>query len=127
MAAALSVTVALAACADDGNASNANIVNAADLAGPEATEGSAAKQRFEIEIVNFQFVPADAVVPAGTEVVWVNKDTDIHSIVATGGLFQSSDTFANGDTYSVVVPEPGTYDYTCGVHPFMIGSITVQG
>jgi plastocyanin len=26
-----------------------------------------------------------------------------------------------------VLPDAGTYDYTCGVHPFMMGSITVQG
>jgi plastocyanin len=127
VAAALNLTIALAACADDGNADNANIVNAANVAAPETTAGSETSQRFEIEIVNFQFVPADAVVPAGTEVVWINKDTDIHSIVSTGGLFQSSDTFANGESYSIVLPDPGTYDYSCGVHPFMMGSITVQG
>ena len=113
----------LSACANDGNAENANIVN---LAATETTGGETS-QRFEIEIVNFQFVPANAVVPAGTEVVWVNEDTDVHSIVSTGDLFQNSDTFAKGESYSVVLPDAGTYDYTCGVHPFMMGSITVQG
>ena len=55
-----------------------------------------------IEIANFQFGPADVVVDAGTEVVWRNADTDIHSIISTGGLFANSDTFANGESYSVV-------------------------
>ena len=119
----VALTVGLVGCASDGNAENANIVN---LAATETT-GAESAQRFEIEIVNFKFVPADAVVPAGTEVVWLNKDTDIHSIISTGDLFQSSDTFANGESYSVVLPDPGTYDYSCGVHPFMMGSITVQG
>ncbi len=82
-------------------------------------------ERFEIEIANFQFGPADAEVAVGTEVVWLNTDTDVHSIISTGELFASSDTFANGETYAVVFTEPGTYEYTCGVHPFMAGTITV--
>jgi plastocyanin len=131
----------LTACADDGNADNANIV---DFANPAATEttggettggettggettGGETRQRFEIEIVNFQFAPAQAVVPAGTEVVWINNDTDVHSIVSTGGLFQNSEIFAPGESFSVVLADEGSYAYTCGVHPFMLGSITVEG
>ena len=55
-----------------------------------------------------------------------NADTDIHSIISTGELFASSDTFEPGETYSVMFSEPGTYAYTCGVHPFMTGTITVE-
>lgn len=117
----VALAAGLSACANDGNAANANIV---DLT---ATETTGAAQPFEIQIKNYKFVPADAVVPAGTEVVWVNEDADIHSILSTGNLFKSSDTFKQGESYSVVIPDPGKYDYSCGVHPFMKGSITVQG
>jgi plastocyanin len=130
LVAAASMAVGVAACADDSNAGSANnVANAvADTLDntTETREASDATDRFEIEIANFQFVPADAVVAAGTEVVWLNADTDIHSIISTGGLFTSSDTFANGESYSVVFTEPGTYEYTCGVHPFMMGSVTVE-
>jgi plastocyanin len=119
--AGIGALAALSGCADDGNAANANIV---DLT---ATETTVPAEPFEIQIKNYQFVPADAVVPAGTEVVWVNEDADIHSILSTGDLFQSSDNFEQGESYSVVLPEAGTFDYVCGVHPFMMGSITVEG
>jgi plastocyanin len=121
--AGIGALAALSGCADDGNAANANIV---DLTATETT-GAERAQPFQIEIKNYQFVPADAVVPAGTEVVWVNEDADVHSILSTGDLFQSSDNFNQGESYSVVIPDAGTYDYTCGVHPFMMGTITVQG
>ena len=121
----LVATVALTACADDSNARHVSAVN--NLGGaPESTATETTTESFEIEIANFQFVPAEAVVAAGTEVVWLNADTDIHSIISTGELFTSSDTFANGESYSVVFTEPGTYEYTCGVHPFMMGSVTVE-
>jgi plastocyanin len=121
----LELALVLVACTDDSNgenASGANIVNPA----PTETTATEAAQRFEIDIANFQFGPADAVVAAGTEVVWVNNDTDVHSVVSTGDLFANSDVFAPGESYSVVFTEPGTYAYSCGVHPFMMGTVTVE-
>jgi plastocyanin len=120
-----SLALALAACADDGNAGNLNIVNEVQLA-TATTAGGEAAGSFEIEIADFQFGPADAVVPAGTEVVWLNNDTDVHSIISTGDLFANSDIFDPGQSYGVTFTEPGTYAYTCGVHPFMEGTITVE-
>ena len=112
------MAIGVTACADDSNAGRA--------AATVTTSGEPAPEQQVIEIANFQFSPADVVVDAGTEVVWRNADTDIHSIISTGGLFANSDTFANGESYSVVFSEPGRYDYSCGVHPFMVGTITVQ-
>ena len=120
-----SLTLALASCADDGNADNVNIVNDVELASA-TTGGGEAVSSFEIEIADFQFSPANAVVPAGTEVVWLNNDTDVHSIISTGDLFANSDTFDPGQSYAVTFTEPGTYAYTCGVHPFMEGTVTVE-
>jgi plastocyanin len=119
------LALALASCADDGNADNVNIVNEVELA-TATTGGGEANSSFAIEIADFQFGPANAVVPAGTEVVWLNNDTDVHSIVSTGDLFASSDTFDPGQSYAVTFTEPGTYAYTCGVHPFMEGTVTVE-
>jgi plastocyanin len=125
---AASMVVGVSACADDSNADDANVVNIVnDVDGAaQTTAADDGTERFEIEIVDFKFSPAEAVVPAGTEIVWHNADTDIHSIISTGELFASSDTFANGESYAVTLTEPGTYPYSCGVHPFMMGTITVQ-
>ncbi len=119
-----SLALGLASCADDGNADNVNIVNDVELA--TATTAGESAASFEIEIADFQFGPADAVVPVGTEVVWLNNDTDVHSIISTGDLFASSAVFDPGQSYAVTFTEPGTYAYTCGVHPFMEGTITVE-
>jgi plastocyanin len=121
----VSLAFALASCADDGNADNLNIVNQVEPA-TATTGGGEAVASFEIEIADFQFGPADAVVPVGTEVIWLNNDTDVHSIISTGDLFASSDIFDPGESYAVMFTEPGTYAYTCGVHPFMEGTVTVQ-
>jgi plastocyanin len=122
----VSLAFALGSCADDGNADNLNIVNPVEPA--TATTGGAgeAAGSFEIEIADFQFGPADAVVPVGTEVVWLNNDTDVHSIISTGDLFASSDNFDPGESYAVTFTDPGTYAYTCGVHPFMEGTVIVE-
>ena len=91
----------------DGNADNVNIVNEVELAtDTTAGSGGEASSSFEIEIADFQFGPADAVVPAGTEVVWLNNDTDVHSIISTGDLFASSDTFEPGESYAVTFSDP---------------------
>jgi plastocyanin len=122
---AASLACALASCADDGNADNVNIVNEVEPA-TATTAGGEAAGSFEIEIADFQFGPADAVVPVGTEVIWLNNDTDVHSIISTGDLFASSGNFDPGGSYSVTFTEPGTYAYTCGVHPFMEGTVIVE-
>lgn len=100
-----------------------SVVESAAGTSPPAT----ATARFDIEIAGFRFNPQDAVVAVGTEVVWTNNDSDVHSVISDDGLFPSSDTFGNGESYAVVFDEPGTYQYHCGVHSFMTGnSITVE-
>jgi plastocyanin len=127
VAAAAVLASALAACADDSNASTANVINAVNAAGAtETTAGAETPARFDVDIANFQFTPAEVTIPAGTEVVWTNNDTDVHSIVSDGDMFASSEVFEPGESYSVVFTEPGTYPYICGVHPFMMGTITVE-
>jgi len=127
VAASAALALGGAGCADDSNAGSAvnDIVNG-DAGATVTTGDEPAPEQFEIEIANFQFSPADAVIAAGTEVVWLNADTDLHSIVSTGELFATSDIFEPGQSYSVTLSEPGTYAYTCGVHPFMTGTITVE-
>ena len=47
-----------------------------------------------------------------------------HSIVAEDGSFQSPD-IGSGETFSFTFTEPGTYNYLCGIHPTMRGTIVV--
>lgn len=77
-----------------------------------------------VTITDFKFDPPSLSVKAGTTVTWTNKDEEPHSVVASGGAFRSS-TMGTGATFSYTFTAPGTFDYVCGIHPFMPGTVTV--
>ena len=87
----------------------------------------AAGAAFDVEIAEFAFGPADAVVPVGTTVTWTNNDGFDHTIVAANDAFPESPSLGDGATYSFTFTEPGTYPYICGIHPQMRGTIVVEG
>jgi plastocyanin len=78
-----------------------------------------------ISITNFAFTPAETTVPVGTKVVFKNEDDTIHSVVADDGSFHS-DGLDTNDEYSFTFTKAGIFPYHCGLHPFMMGKITVQ-
>lgn len=77
----------------------------------------------EVVINNFAFNPGSLTVPAGTTMTWVNNDSVTHSIKSD--TFSSPD-LAPGDTYQHTFTTAGTYNYTCSIHPSMMGQIIVQ-
>lgn len=65
----------------------------------------------------------------GTRITWVNDDVVPHRIHADGvnGLnHQDDDMAAGGGSYSVVIDAPGTYGYSCHIHPNMTGVLVVE-
>ena len=80
---------------------------------------------------NACYLPADITVNAGDTVEWINVDTAAHTVTAGGpadgpsGLFDSSLVMADA-AYSFTFEEAGNYDYFCMVHPWMVGSVTVN-
>ena len=93
--------------------------------GPAATGGSSGDAG-AVSMAGFKFVPSDIEVPAGTEVTWTNDDTVAHTVQDSGKLFPESPELANGETFSFVYDEPGTFPYICGIHPYMKGTVTVS-
>jgi len=79
-----------------------------------------------ITISDFAFDPPEISVPVGTELTWNNEDSARHSVIGDdeGGPFQSEE-FDNGDSYTAVVEEEGTFPYHCGIHPNMTATVTV--
>src|SRR5436190_6929923 len=75
-----------------------------------------------VSINDFKFTPATLTVPLGTTVIWTNQDEEPHTVAAKDGSFHSPgmDTHA---TYSFTFTTPGSYDYTCSIHPFMTGTV----
>ena len=79
----------------------------------------------QIVIQDFMFSPNSLTVKAGSAVTWVNKDDEPHSVVSDTGLFRSGALDTN-ETFSFKFATPGTYHFTCAIHPRMVGTIIVQ-
>jgi plastocyanin len=77
------------------------------------------------------YIPYHVTVSAGEEITWSNDDSAAHTVTSgtpsdgPDGLFDSS-LFMAGGTFSVTLDESGEYPYFCMVHPWMVGTITVE-
>ena len=78
-----------------------------------------------VRIDNFTFSPQQLTVKAGTTVTWTNAD-DIPHTVTSLPAFRSK-ALDTDDKFSFTFTTPGTYNYFCGLHPHMTGSIVVEG
>src|SRR5579859_4822887 len=76
-----------------------------------------------IVIKNYIFTPSALTVKAGTTVTWTNNDSVAHSIKSAA--FNSS-ILNTGDTFKFTFNTAGTYNYNCGIHPTMTGTVIVQ-
>lgn len=76
-----------------------------------------------VTIQNLAFHPAQLTVVAGTEVTWKNDDSTTHTVTGSGW---DSGNIASGQEYRHTFDTPGTYDYSCTIHPSMMGQIIVQ-
>lgn len=83
------------------------------------------------EETNACYSPADITIKAGDTVEWVNVDTAAHTVTGgnpadgPSGIFDSSLVMANAN-YAFTFDKAGSYDYFCMVHPWMVGSVTVN-
>ncbi|MGO9934485.1 MAG: cupredoxin domain-containing protein [Steroidobacteraceae bacterium] len=79
----------------------------------------------KIVVKDFMFTPMSLTVKAGSTVTWVNMDDEPHTVVSNTQLFRSG-ALDTKETFSFKFPEPGTYHFTCSIHPRMVGTIVVQ-
>ena len=83
------------------------------------------------EETNSCWSPADVTINAGDTVHWMNVDTAAHTVTGgspadgPSGVFDSSLVMADA-TYAFTFDDAGSYDYFCMVHPWMVGSVTVN-
>jgi amicyanin len=86
---------------------------------------AAAADDAKVMIDNFKFSPIPLTVAAGSTITWVNRDDIPHSIFVQA-LGVHSHTLDTGQSFTFRFEKSGTYDYICGLHPFMHGKIVVQ-
>jgi plastocyanin len=80
-----------------------------------------------ITIVKNTFKPANMTVKAGSTVRWVNADDHPHRIEFLDKSFTTSAfLLGSGQSASQRFDHAGAYDYSCMIHPFMQGTITVE-
>ena len=78
-----------------------------------------------IVVKDFMFVPVSLTVKAGSTVTWANMDDEPHTVVSDTGLFRSGSMDTN-ESFAFKFDKPGTYHFTCSIHPRMVGTIVVQ-
>jgi plastocyanin len=76
------------------------------------------------------FSPSSITVSIGSTIVWTNDDTAAHTVTSgidttPDGIFDSG-LFMAGKTFSYKFEVAGEYPYYCLVHPWMIGTVTVE-
>jgi plastocyanin len=79
----------------------------------------------KIAVNNFMFNPTPLTIKTGSTVTWINRDDEPHTAVSDTGLFKSGGMDTN-ESFSFKFDKPGTYHYTCTIHPRMVGTIVVQ-
>lgn len=79
----------------------------------------------KIVVKDFMFMPTPLTIKAGSTVIWANMDDEPHTVVSDTGLFRSGAMDTNGN-FSFKFDKPGTYHFTCSIHPRMVGTIVVQ-
>ncbi|HVN73300.1 MAG TPA: plastocyanin/azurin family copper-binding protein [Methanoregula sp.] len=77
-----------------------------------------------VTIHDLAFDPPVISVRAGDTVRWVNEDEATHNIRFVSPGF-STFLLSTGQSFSQKFARPGTYDYTCAIHPFMHGTVQV--
>ena len=129
-AAAIAVTaaLALAGCGGDDDEGGSSGSGSSDsMSSEQASGGSGASAGSgPVTIKDFLYEPADVTVSAGESISFTNEDSAKHTATADDGSFDTGD-LGKGDSGEVSVDEPGTYPYICSFHPFMKGTVTVEG
>ena len=73
---------------------------------------------------NFAYQMAHIQVRVGTTFTWTNQDSAPHSVTFKNGM-KDSGLLSQGQSFSYTFTSPGTYEYYCTVHPYMVATVTV--
>lgn len=79
----------------------------------------------DINIAGFAFSPAKLSIDTGQRVAWTNGDDSPHQITLTKTQ-ERSPVLVKGQTHAQAFTAPGTYEYHCGLHPQMKGTIEAK-
>ena len=100
------------------------VISYSGLAGRLAAATAAAAPAVDVTIRGFVFGPNTLTVAPGKAVTWVNADDSPHQVTIKG--LPRSEMLLKGQGHSQPFSAAGTYDYICGLHPSMKGTVEVK-
>lgn len=92
------------------------------VCGPSAADPA---DSTKVVVSDYKFTPTPLTVKVGSTVTWTNSDDEPHNATSDTGLFKSGGMDTN-ESFSFKFDKPGTYHYTCTIHPRMVGTIIVE-
>jgi plastocyanin len=98
-----------------------------ESAGPGSSVSSGSSTGTSITISNFMFSPMSITVQPGATISVTNKDSATHTLTASdpGGFNTGNISHSQTKTFRAPM-KPGTYQYICNIHQYMMGTITVS-
>jgi plastocyanin len=108
-----------------GQTTNIAVSTAPRNAVVQQTAATTEKGGAKVSIVNFEFTPAEITIAPGESVTWTNDDGAPHGLVYQDGA-KGTDLLLPGASFSRQFDRPGSYDYSCAVHPYMTGRVVVR-
>jgi plastocyanin len=90
---------------------------------PSEETVTAPKEKNTVTIKEFTFNPDTLTVKVGEVVTWVNEDGVVHAVNSSAF---NSPNIKNGESYKFQFTTAGTYEYSCGIHPYMKGRVVVE-
>ena len=86
-----------------------------------------AQQTVEVTVKDYRFSPQELRIKTGDTVKWVNAEKRTsHSVLFLGEAGFESERFFPEESWQRSFDKPGTYNYRCGPHEEMRGSIVVE-
>jgi plastocyanin len=100
------------------------VISYSSIAGQVAAASPAAAPEADVTIKGFVFGPTKLSVAPGKAVTWINTDDSPHQVTVTG--LPRSELLTKGKTHTQTFQTAGVYEYACGLHPNMKGTVEVK-
>jgi plastocyanin len=132
--AALALGLVAAGCGGDDDEDSGGGGSAATTEQTATTEqqakggkSAAGAKQVAVEVVDIDYDPKEATVPAGATVKWTNTGELPHTVTKQDGPGPDFDsgTLQPGDTYEETFTAPGKIGYLCTIHSGQVGSLNV--
>jgi plastocyanin len=95
------------------------------MASQRGGAAAAMAPRADVTIAGFAFGPSKHAGTVGQPVTWVNEDASPHQITIVKTK-ERSPILLKGQSHAMGFTVAGTYEYVCGLHPSMKGSLDIK-